>query len=44
VCLSQRGTSEAQASEIVEAWLTTAYSPNADDDARLAEVRQLEGD
>jgi ribose 5-phosphate isomerase RpiB len=44
VCLSQRGTSEAQASEILEAWLATAYSLNADDDARLAELRQLEDD
>ena len=44
VCLSQRGTSEAQASEILEARLATAYSPNAEDDACLAELIQLEDD
>jgi len=44
VCLSLRGTSEAQASELLEAWFTGAYIPNAEVDACLAEVRQMEDD
>jgi len=43
-CLSLRGTSEAQASEILEAWFATVYHPNPEDDACLDEVRQLEDD
>lgn len=44
LCLSLRGTSEALASEILEAWFATAYRPNPEDDACLDEVRRLEND
>jgi len=42
LCLSLRSTSEALALEILEAWFSTAYRPNADDDACLEEVQMLE--
>jgi ribose 5-phosphate isomerase B len=42
LCLSLRSTSEAIAKDILEAWFTTAYTPNSDDDACLAAVAELE--
>jgi ribose 5-phosphate isomerase B len=42
LCLSLRATSEAVAKDILEAWFTTPYTPNPDDDACLAEVAELE--
>jgi ribose 5-phosphate isomerase B len=44
LCVSLRTTSEAQAEEILDSWLATAYPPNPDDDACLGEVRWLEED
>ncbi len=44
LCLSLRRTSEAVAGEILDAWFGTAYQPNAEDDACLAEVERLERD
>ncbi len=44
LCLSLRSTSEAVAKEIVQAWLQTAYQPNAENDACLAEVEAIEAD
>jgi ribose 5-phosphate isomerase B len=42
LCLSLRSTSEAVAREILDAWLSTEYQPNPEDDACLAQVRVLE--
>jgi len=42
VCLSLRSTSEALALEILNAWFSTTYQPNADDDACLEELQALE--
>ncbi len=42
LCLSLRTTSEAEAQEILEAWFSTPYAPNPDDDARLQELEALE--
>jgi len=42
LCLSLRSTSEAQALEILNAWFSTSYQPNAEDDACLEEVDALE--
>ena len=42
LCLSLRTTSEAEADEILEAWFSTQYDPNPDDDARLKELKALE--
>lgn len=42
LCLSLRSTSEAVALETLSAWFSTAYQPNADDDACLEEVQALE--
>ncbi len=44
LCLSLRRVSEALAREILEAWFSTGYQPNPDDDACLAEVERLERD
>lgn len=40
--LSLRSTSEALALEILNAWFSTTYQPNADDDACLEELQALE--
>ncbi len=42
LCLSLRRTSIPIAEEILEAWFDTAYKPNAEDEACLAEVRAIE--
>jgi len=42
LCLSLRATSEALALEILNAWLATAYEPNAEDEACLQELEALE--
>jgi ribose 5-phosphate isomerase B len=42
LCLSLRRISEALAGEILEAWFSTAYQPNPDDDACLARLDQIE--
>jgi ribose 5-phosphate isomerase B len=42
LCLSLRRTSEVVAREILDTWFATAYKPNAEDDAALAEVEALE--
>jgi ribose 5-phosphate isomerase B len=42
LCLSLRLTSETIASEILAAWFETAYKPNAEDDACLNALRELE--
>lgn len=44
LCLSLRLTSPVVAKEILEAWFTTSYQPNSDDDACLQAVDQLEAD
>jgi ribose 5-phosphate isomerase B len=42
ICLSLRRTSEARATEILDAWFNTAYQPNPDDDACLDRIAQIE--
>ena len=42
VCLSLRSTTPVVAEEILQAWFTTRYQPNVDDDACLAAVREIE--
>ncbi len=42
LCLSLRRTSEVRAKEILEAWFGTAYQPNPQDDACLAQIDALE--
>lgn len=42
LCLSLRTTSEAVAKEILEAWFSTTYQPNPEDDARLRELAEIE--
>ncbi|MCZ6530712.1 MAG: RpiB/LacA/LacB family sugar-phosphate isomerase [Chloroflexi bacterium] len=44
LCLSLRTTSEAVAKEILEAWFSTDYEPNPEDDARLRELAEIEAD
>ncbi len=44
LCLSIRRTSEAIATEILEAWFKTSYQPNQEDDACLAALSELELD
>lgn len=44
LCLSLRLTSEQVAREILDRWFETAYQPNPEDDACLAEVEALERD
>ena len=44
LCLSLRSTSDAVASEILEAWFSTEYNPNPDDDARLRELEDIEAE
>ncbi len=44
LCLSLRNTSEAVAKEILEAWFSTAYQPNPEDDAHLRELKSLEAE
>lgn len=42
LCISLRATSGAVAQEILDAWFDTAYQPNEEDDACLAQVAALE--
>lgn len=42
LCISLRLTSVPVAQEILKAWLETAYQPNPEDDACLAEIRDME--
>ncbi len=42
LCLSIRSTSETIAREIIEAWMTTSYIPNPEDDACLAILCEIE--
>ncbi len=42
LCLSLRRTSDVVAKEILEMWFSTAYKPNPEDDAALAELEALE--
>lgn len=42
LCLSLRNTTEAVAKEILEAWFSTAYNPNPEDDQQLADLRGIE--
>ncbi|MFV1859315.1 MAG: RpiB/LacA/LacB family sugar-phosphate isomerase [Anaerolineales bacterium] len=44
LCMSLRITSEAVAKEILEAWFSTDYEPNPEDDARLRELAEIEAD
>jgi ribose 5-phosphate isomerase B len=44
LCLSLRRTSEAVAREILEAWFGTAYQPNPEDEACLAQIEAIERD
>jgi ribose 5-phosphate isomerase B len=44
LCLSLRRTSEAVAREILEAWFSTAYQPNPDDDSCMADLDALENE
>ncbi|MFQ5942235.1 MAG: RpiB/LacA/LacB family sugar-phosphate isomerase [Anaerolineales bacterium] len=44
LCLSLRATSEAIAKEILEAWFSTDYESNPEDDARLRELAEIEAD
>ena len=44
LCLSLRNTSEAVAKEILEAWFSTDYVPNPEDDACLRELAKIEAD
>lgn len=42
LCLSLRRTPEVVAREILDAWFGTAYKPNQEDDACMAQVRGIE--
>ena len=42
LCISLRATSAAVAQEILDAWFDTAYQPNEEDDACLAQVAASE--
>jgi len=42
ICLSLRRISEARAAEILEAWFSTAYQPNPQDDACIDYITQIE--
>lgn len=42
LCMSLRRTSEVVAREILESWFGTAYQPNPEDDACLAQVEEIE--
>jgi len=42
LCLSLRSTTPAVAEEILQTWFDTRYQPNAEDDACLAAVREIE--
>jgi ribose 5-phosphate isomerase B len=42
LCLSLRRTSETIAIEIIEAWMSTAYIPNSEDDACLTLLGDIE--
>lgn len=44
LCLSLRLTSPAVAAEILEAWFDTSYRPNPEDDACLAQIKEIESD
>ncbi len=44
LCLSLRRTSAALAIEILDAWFSTRYLPNASDDAALAALAAIETD
>lgn len=44
LCLSLRRTSEVIAREILDAWFSTRYNPNATDDAALAALDAIEND
>lgn len=44
LCLSLRRTSEVVAREILDAWFSTRYLPNASDDAALAALAAIETD
>jgi len=42
LCLSLRRLSEAVTEEIIEAWFSTAYEPNPEDDACMAQIKEIE--
>jgi len=42
LCLSLRRLSEAITEEIIEAWFSTAYEPNTEDDACMAQIKEIE--
>ena len=42
LCLSLRRLSEAVTEEIIEAWFSTAYEPNPEDDACIAQIKEIE--
>ncbi|MEE8120894.1 MAG: RpiB/LacA/LacB family sugar-phosphate isomerase [Anaerolineales bacterium] len=42
LCLSLRLLSEAITNEVIEAWFSTAYEPNPEDDACLAQIEEIE--
>jgi ribose 5-phosphate isomerase B len=44
LCLSLRLLSEAISKEIIEAWFSTTYKPNPEDDACLAQIEEIESD
>jgi len=44
LCLSLRLLSEAVTEEIIEAWFSTAYEPNPEDDACLAQIKEIENE
>ncbi len=44
LCMSLRSTSEAVAKEILEAWFSSSYKPNREDDQHLADLRAIEAD
>jgi ribose 5-phosphate isomerase B len=42
LCLSLRRTSEVVGKEILDVWFQVSYQPNAEDDACLLEIKELE--
>lgn len=44
LCLSLRHTSQAVADEILEAWFSTNYVPNEEDDEHLRELAEIEAE
>jgi ribose 5-phosphate isomerase B len=42
LCMSLRSTTEAIAGEILDSWFSTSYEPNAEDDACLALIHEIE--